>query len=304
MRSRRSSAFAAAFLSCLSLTASAQPLAAPAIIPFRLEGANIVIDVELTPGRVLPFVFDSGLSNGNLITPDVAKSLGLKVDAGPGAKPGINDASGDRSIGRLTRVPRTRIGSVSLANQTYAIVGIPEQVTRRPGQSPLAGFIGAPLLDDAVLCIDYIRQRMTRWARRDFDGRGLSSVAMTVNHGLPTIVIDIDGRKARVIVDSGNNGAVVVYQAFAARHDFGRRYPKLQRQSGNDGGGQVFEALNGEADAVTLSPDAAFGQVPLTVIPQGMDPAWGIDGMIGFEVLSRLNPCLDREGQRLLFKAE
>eukprot|EP01035_Chromulina_nebulosa_P048292 gene48292-65511_t len=124
----------------------------------------------------------------------------------------------------------------------------------------------------------------------------MTSVPMALNHGLPTIVVDIDGAKARLIVDSGNNGAVVVYPAFATRHDFRKRYPDLVAHSGSDGSGQDFEVLNGEAKVVAISPDAAFQLVPLTVMPQGMDPAWGIDGMVGFEVLSRLNPCLDRDG--------
>ncbi len=302
MRTRQCFAFAAGLLLLTSVAAQPllQPDARPVVIPFLLEGANIVVDVELAPGRKLPFVFDSGLSNGNLVTPEVAKALGLK----PSAKQGVNDASGDHNAAELTTVSSVRIGGTSLSKQVFAIVAIPEQVTQRPGKTSLAGFIGAPLLEDAVLCIDYRHQRMQRWARRDFDGRGMSSVPMTLNHGLPTIVVTIDGRKARLIVDSGNNGAVVVYPAFAARHDFRKRYPDLVSHSGSDGSGQDFDVLNGEAKVVELSPDAAFQLVPLTVMPQGMDPAWGIDGMVGFEVLSRLNPCLDREGQRFLFRAE
>ena len=62
MKTRRCFAFAAGFL--LLTSVAAQPLllqdARPAVIPFLLEGANIVVDVELVPGRRLPFVFDSG----------------------------------------------------------------------------------------------------------------------------------------------------------------------------------------------------------------------------------------------------
>lgn len=302
MKTRRCCAFAAGFLLLNSAAAQSllQPDAGPAVIPFLLEGANIVVDVELAPGRKLPFVFDSGLSNGNLVTPEIAKAFGLK----PSTNQGVNDASGDHNAATLTTVASVRIGGASLSKQSFAIVAIPEQVIGRPGKTPLAGFIGAPLLENAVLCIDYEHQRMQRWARRDFDDRGLTSIPMTLSHGLPTIVVDVDGAKARLIVDSGNNGAVVVYPAFATRHNFRKRYPDLVAHSGNDGSGQDFKVLNGEAKLVAISPDAAFQWVPLTVMPQGMDPAWGIDGMVGFEVLSRLNPCLDRDGQRFLFRVE
>jgi len=302
MKTRSCFAFATGLLLLTSVAAQPllQPEAGPAVIPFLLEGANIVVDVELAPGHKLPFVFDSGLSNGNLVTPEVAKALGLKASA----KQGVNDASGDHNAATLTTVPSVRIGGASLSKQVYAIVAIPEQVTQRPGKTPLAGFIGAPLLENAVLCIDYEHQRMQRWARRDFDGRGMTSVPMTLNHGLPTIVVAIDGAKARLIVDSGNNGAAVLYPAFATKHDFRKRYPDLVAHSGSDGSGQDFQVLSGEAKVVEISPDVVFQFVPLTVMPQGMDPAWGIDGMVGFEVLSRLNPCLDRDGQRFLFRAK
>jgi hypothetical protein len=245
-------------------------------------------------------VFDSGLSNGNIVTTEAAKALGLKPDA----KLGVNDASGVRSDAALTKVPSLRIGGVKLVDQSFAIVPVPKQITARPGQPPLAGFIGAPLLQDAVLCIDYEHQTMRRWPRLAFKDAGRTAIPMKLKHELPTVTATIDGRHATLIVDSGNDSAVVVYQGFADRNEFRRRYPQLAVHAGTGGAGRDFEALTAEADSVVLSPEAEFQHVPLSVIPQGMDPAWGIDGMIGYAVLSRLNPCLDREGQRFLFATE
>ncbi len=272
----------------------------PANIPFALEGAYIVIDVEMDATHTLPFVFDTGLSNGNLITPKTATDLGLKPGAALGS---IGAASGGRSQAALTTVASIRIGDARLTDPPFAIVDLPPHVTGRPGKTPVAGFIGAPLLKDAVLCIDYEHRVMQRWARADFDGSSRKSMAMSLNHELPTIIVDIDGRPATLIVDSGNNGAIVVFAAFAIANDFSRRYPDLTQQGGNDGRGS-FQALSTDADSIKLSPDAAFENVPLTVIPQGVDPARGIDGLLGFEVLSRLNPCLDRDGGRLYFDSE
>lgn len=278
-----------------------RPTAAkPAVIPFRLEGANIVVEVELAPGRRLPFVFDSGLAHGNLITPAAAKAWGLKADAGLG----VRDAAGIGSDAALTSVAAIRVGEARLEHPPFAIVPIPDAVTRRPGLPAIAGFLGAPLLADAVLCIAYSQQAMQRWPRGAFDASRMISVPMLLNHGLPTIRISIDGRGATMIVDSGNNGAVVVYPSFADTPAFRKRYPQLAAHEGYGGSGHSFEAQTGDADVVVIGPGVGFEHVPLTVIPQGMDPAWGIDGMVGYEVLSRLNPCLDVEGQRLLFVGE
>lgn len=275
----------------------------PVEIPFRLEGGYIVVDAELPGGRHLPFVFDSGLSNGNIVTTATAKALGLKPDAKAGAKLGVNDASGVRSDAALTRIPSLRIGGAKLVDSSFAIVPVPSQVTARPGKTSLAGFIGAPLLQDSVLCIDYAHETMQRWPRTTFSSGGFTAIPMKQVHALPTVSATIDGRRATLIVDSGNDGAVLVYQDFADRNEFRKRYPRSSTQAGSGGAGQDFEATTVEVDSVMLSPEADFRHVPLTVIPQGMDPAWGIDGMIGYEVLSRLDPCLDRDGQRFLFVA-
>lgn len=273
--------------------------AKPADIPFTLEGANIVVEAEVAPDRRLPFVFDSGLSHGNIITPEAARSLGLKPDSDLD----IRGASGDLNSAQLTTLAKVKIGEASFADQPYAILSIPDEVTARPGKTPLAGFLGAPLMEDAILCIDYKKQTMQRWSRGGFDGANRSSIPMNINHGLPTIELDIDGRRATLVVDSGNNGGVVVYPAFAEANNFRKHYPNLSTGSGSSGG-EGFKTLMGEADVVRIGPGAAFGHVPLMVIPQGMDPTWGIDGMVGFEVLSRLNPCLDHDGERFLFVAE
>jgi predicted aspartyl protease len=257
--------------------------------------------VELKPGHRLPFSFDSGLSKGNIITPEAAKALGLKADQSMV----VRDSSGKHTAAELTHVPSVTIGDARLTDQEYAIFAAPTQVTNRPGKPPLAGVLGAPLMKGAVLCVDYAHQKMQRWRNRQgFAATGLVSIPMTTVHDLPTIVVNIDGRPARVIVDTGNNGAIVVFPVFAQKNDFRSRYPALDASGGRSGSGQSFDALSGTADTLEIGTGAVFRDVPLAVIPQAVDPAWGIDGLIGFDVLSALNPCFDRDGQRLLFEGE
>lgn len=272
----------------------------PAEIPFRVEAGKIVLEAELKPGHKLPFVFDSGLSHGNLVTSEAAATIGLKGDQ----ELDIGDATGDLHQGKLATVPKVRVGEAQLADQVYAIVDIPEPVTARPGKPPLAGFLGAPLMKDAVLCVDYAHGQMDRWSRAAFKPRNLDVVTMKLRHGLPTLDVMIDGQRATLIVDSGNNGAITVYPAFAERTHFEKRYPNLAPQRVSDGSGAASSVLTTEADRVEFAPTALFQHVPMAVIPQGMDPSWGIDGMVGYVVLSQLNPCLDRDGERFLFAAE
>lgn len=269
-------------------------------IPFVLDQSRIVVDVELRPGTVLPFVFDSGLSEGNIVTRAVADSLQIK-----GAeKARIGDASGDRQVAKVATLSSIRVGNVRFSNQIFAVVDVPNEVTRRDSGKAVAGFLGAPLMKAAVLCIDYQKGTLQRWARTSFKSEGRSSVPLKLVHGLPTIAVIIDGRPARMIVDSGNNAAIVVYEAFAERYDFHTRYPDLAPHGGRDGGGQHYEALITDARSVEIGIGAGFENVPLAVIPQGMPPSWGIDGMIGYELLAAINPCIDRDGGRLFYYGE
>jgi hypothetical protein len=248
----------------------------------------------------LPFVFDSGLSHGNLVTPQAAARIGLKGDR----ELRIGDATGDLHQGRLATVSKVRVGEAQLADQVYAIIDIPEPVTARPGKAPLAGFLGAPLMQGAVLCVDYARGRLDRWPRSAFRRGDRTAVPMKLRHELPTLEVIIDGQRATLVVDSGNNGAITVYPAFAQRTRFEQRYPDLATRGLRDGSGASSSILVAEAEVVEFGPGAVFHHVPVAVIPQGMDPAWGIDGMVGYQVLSQLNPCLDRDGERFLFEAE
>lgn len=290
----------AGLLLAQAATARGPAVEEPAEIPFQLEVGKIVVDAELEPGSKLPFVFDSGLSHGHLVTPEAARRIGLKGDS----ELSIGDATGDLHSGRLATVEKMRVGEAQLTDQVYAIVDIPDPVTERPGKPRLAGFLGAPLMKDAVLCVDYRSGRLLRWTRAAFEPRDLSSVPMKLRRELPTLQVTIDGQIATLIVDSGNNGAITVYPSFARRAKFLTRYPELVEQGVSDGSGVASSVLVAEADVVEFGPGAVFHHVPLAVIPQGMDPAWGIDGMVGYVVLAQLNPCLDRDGERFLFEAQ
>jgi len=126
---------------------------------------------------------------------------------------------------------------------------------------------------------------------------------MHSNHGLPTIEVSIDGVQATLIVDSGDNGGVDLFPAFADENNLRQRYPHLKLREGMAGGGQTFDVYSGLADAVAVDPGSTLRQVPLSLVAQAMDPVWGIDGLAGFQFLSRLNPCLDHDGQRFMWAA-
>jgi len=301
MKECHAAAWAAGLFATLSAAAASESVPGavdgPARIPFTLTHDNIVVSVELAPGQPLPFIFDSGLSVGNVVTIDTARRLGLASSG----RAHFTDSSGSSGSAGVTTIQTVHVGGAVLNDQKFAITEVPEELTVRKGKSPIAGFLGAPLLQDAVVCIDYRHKLMRRWTASGFDASGLSSIPMRSNHGLPTIDVSIDGLQATLIVDSGNNGGVELFPSFADKNDLRQRYPHLKLLEGMAGGGQTFDVFSGLADAVEVDPGSILRQMPLSLIAQAMDPAWGIDGLAGYQFLSRLNPCLDRDGQRMLW---
>ncbi len=278
---------------------AAQAASGPVVIPFTLHNDNIVVMAALDSGPPLPFIFDSGLSHGGIVTAETAGKLGLKPqrDLSIGAAGG---GPGHRA--KLTTVRALHLGAATLVDPPFAIVDVPPQIVARDGQPPIAGFIGAPLLEGAVVCIDYGASRMQRWSRQDFVPGDAVAVAAPVNHGLVTVAAVVDGVRATLAVDTGNNGGVEFFPAFVRAHDLIDRYAKtLHPTQATSGTGQTFNTLSGIAQNVSFAPQVVLHDADLLFVAQAFDPTWGIDGLLGYAVLSRLNPCIDRDGGKLYF---
>lgn len=266
---------------------------APATIPFTLHGDNIVVMASLDSSAPMPFIFDSGLSHGGIVTRQTAAKLGLK----PLRDLNVGEASGGAGqMAKLTQVHSMRMGRAVLTDPPFAIIDVASQVVTRPGKAPIAGFIGAPLLQDAVVCIDYAHRVITRWPRAAFDAQGYIAAPAQLSHGLVTVEADVDGLTATLAIDTGNNGGVEFFPAFARAHRLLDRYPDLRPMQGMSGTGQTFNILAGTAKHVQFAPQVVLKQASLLLVAQAFDPTWGIDGLLGYHVLSRLNPCIDRDG--------
>lgn len=272
---------------------------APVSIPFSLEDGAIVVEVRIDEGPPLPFLFDSGLSNGNLISIPAARLLGLR----PQGALRFGDTSGSGHPAQRTGVRQLVVGKAKLGPQKFAIADLSRPIAERPAQPPIAGVLGAPLLEGAVLCIDYRHRRLQRWSRSAFDPAGYTVMPLHTEHGLPVATAILDGVPARLVVDTGNNGGVAVFPSYAEASGLRARYPDFVAQQGTGGSGEHFEILRTTVQEVAVSANTILRDLPLILVPQAVDPVWGIDGLMGYGVLAQLDPCLDRDGRRLMWKA-
>lgn len=281
----------------LAATAAADTTGKPTEIPFTLFKTNIVVDVDIR-GRTLPFVFDTGISRNNILSAQTANELGLE----PQGQARFRDSAGGRGGMPITKVETLRIGDTVLRHQIFAVAPLPDKLKRRPGKSSIAGYLGPPLMRDAVVCIDYQHKVLHRWPGDTFDADGYDSIPMPRNHGLLTIEVTVDGLPATLAVDTGADSGVHLFPAFVREHDLHERYPGLESGRALSGGGRNFTVFGGVDVEVGLDEDATLDQIPLLLTPQAFDPAWGIDGFVGYGFLSRLGTCLDRDGELLMWQ--
>lgn len=266
----------------------------PSIIAFESFKGQTVIPVSVGAGSAHAFLFDTGLTQGNILSADLARALDIK----PTRQVKLSDSSGQARAVDVAMIDTVSVGPVTLHNAPFALMPLPAALSRRPDGPDIVGVMGAPLLKDAVVCLDYQNKRIMRWSpAATFSAGQRRRLPLEFLHDQPTITIDIDGLRATVVVDTGSNGGVQLFPAFARAHDLGTKYPGLRQTKSLSGHGQISQSYQGTARRVTLGDDVKYPNIPLAIIPQSFPPAWGIDGLIGAGFLSRLAPCLDEPSE-------
>jgi|GEM_PF-566453 len=170
----------------------------PVDIPMTIENHLPVIEATVNGQGPFRFVVDSGFGQSIELSAELAQKLNLPVigeaiAADPSGKNGANV--------RIMHADSVDIGQ--------AHFGSVEVAQRRPGGRDNAdGIIGLPLFTTLLVTFDYPNGRMR------IDGGSLPAadgarvLDYTVEHGVPTIEIDVAGRKVKTDIDSGSPAEV------------------------------------------------------------------------------------------------
>ncbi len=166
----------------------------------RLPTGDIGVLICLTgtlDGRPLRWLIDTGASQ-NLVALRVPA-----VPARPAETARVSSANGALEATRVT-LGRMRVGDLVIDPQTVW------QVDLSPVLGPLAaqvdGVLGMPFLEGRRIEIDLQRQRI------DLDAApldGPDGVAIERARGLPVLTLDLQGRRQRLLLDTGAAGGIV-----------------------------------------------------------------------------------------------
>ncbi len=180
-------------------------------VPLDIQGF-IMVGARLN-GHDFDFILDTG--GHNIITPDVAKLLGLHP-AGEGT-------SGGSGSGTLTeqyvRIDRLELGTATMRDQHFYVLPLQYSTVERGAQAPLAGLLGLEIFERFAARVDYPNARLTlRKLDRFRHTTGGVPVPITFDDDEPLLQGRINGVSGLMGLDTGNASTLVVQPVWAREH--------------------------------------------------------------------------------------
>lgn len=253
-------------------------------VPFDLADDHVIVRVTLN-GHEVRMVLDTGASH-------------IGLSAGAAAAAGIEAAA---------RVSFTTFGEA----RSKARLGVAESVAVGPavaGKVPVAVIPVPPVFEDGLFGLSFLRHFNFRL---DYERGIMSFTALTnafarpaglaipmTDDGRLTVWAEVDGTPARLVVDTGAGGTLMLRPWFVEKHGLRQRYPKRLRMVT---GGNVLGLMHGE---MVRLQSLRLGDHVLTdefvEFQTGPDHRHeDIAGYVGGGILHRFNLTFDFAGRRL-----
>ena len=180
--------------------------------PFQLINNHIYADVKINGQGPYTFIFDTG--GLNLVTPPLAKTLGLKVEGNMDARGG---GTGTMSAG-MTRVSRVDIGAASITDTSF--MSLPLDSMENTEGVKMPGMIGFETFRRFVTRIDYGNKTITLINPKDFDPKDAGTAVPIVFDGNDVeIEGSYEGIPGKFIIDTGARQTLMLNSPFVAKNN-------------------------------------------------------------------------------------
>ena len=270
----------------------------PTTVPLEI-GNYPVVEARLNDEGPFAFILDTG--GHSILTPAAVQALGLK--------PVGSSVSGGAGAGTLTQqdvtVRRVRIGDAELRDHHFYVIPLQYATIERGSRPPLAGIIGAELLERLAARIDYRASRLTLAPFGQAEGicRG-TRVPLRFDDDLPLVNGEVDGKPGVLAIDSGNGGSTVVQGVWAARTGLTDRLKGGIESTS-------FGAGGASTNWTTHGGDLALGSVRVPDVDlryandkKGAFSSTTEAANVGQQVLARFNVTFDYRRERMCLQPE
>lgn len=264
-------------------------------IPIRIISNHIYGEVSVNGKGPYLFIFDTG--GMNLMTPTLAKALGLKVE---GALPTTGAGEGVME-GGVTHVDTISIGDAVLKDQTSYLFPL-DSMSSIEGIDEI-GMIGFETFRRFVTCIDYGAKTLTLIDPTAFDPKTAGTeIPFTFSDHNPQVAGSFEGIPAKFQIDTGSRSELTVNKPFAVRNGLRATRKGVDAIDGWGVGGP-------STGYVTRGREIAIGPVKIenivaTLSDQDKGAFSGDDynGNIGGGILKRFVVTFDYGHQKMYLK--
>lgn len=189
-------------------------------VAMRPQDTEVMINVMINGKGPYLFYLDSG--GHDLISPRLARELGLKVE-GQGQSGGAGESTVEQGY---TKVASIEIGGAQLKNQTIPVLETspPDVVGEKIG-----GLLGLEFFERFVTQIDYAANTVTfedphRFTAAERRAAGTAIPFKFYEH-MPQVAGNFDGIPALYDIDTGSGQTVTMTRPFVERAGLRARYP-------------------------------------------------------------------------------
>ncbi len=267
-------------------------------VPFTLVNNHIYIDVTLNGKGPFRLLCDTG--GANIVTPEVAKELGLEVQGAFQGR-GVGEKSEDTG---LAKVKTLAIGDVSLEDQLFSVFPMKEFENVEGVREQ--GLVGYEVFKRFLVEIAYSKGQLTLTLPSAFKyaGKG-TAVPFVFNNHIPQVEGSIDGVPGKFDIDTGSRASVDLLGPFSEKNGLEKKYKATGPMVTGWGVGGPARSKVGRATTLKLGGVTVKKPVvELSLQKEGAFTDPYVAGNIGGGVLRRFDLTFDYGAKRILVRAQ
>lgn len=188
-------------------------------IPVQIINNHIYGEAKVNGQGPFVFIFDTG--GADVVTPPMAKRLGLKPEgnlAGTGAGEGVMETGFVNGL-------ELSIGAATLKNQQFLVMAL-DKLSDIEGV-PMPGMVGYEAFRRLVTRIDYGASTLTLIDPTKFDPKDAGTpVKFVFNEHVPEVMGTIEGIPAKFDIDTGARSELTITKPFAETNKLLASHPK------------------------------------------------------------------------------
>lgn len=264
--------------------------------PIQLINNHIYAQAKVNGKGPFTFIFDTG--GHNIVVPDTAKELGLKVEG----KLPVSGAGEKIMEGGFTHAKSISVADATVKNQLIMV--LPLDTLAHVEGTKMPGMIGYEVFRRFVTRIDYGAKTMTLIDPKKFDAKDAGTpVKFTFNGSIPEVMGTFEGIPAKFDIDTGARSELTLTKPFAEKNKLRATHPKGVEAADGWGVGGPSRGYVTMGKNMTLS-DVKLDNVVTSLATQDKGAFAGADysGNVGGGILKRFTVTFDYDNMVMYLK--